>query len=92
MIIEESLRRKLGIASTMDELETFSAAAKLGYQVGFPVLIIPFGAAEAEGRLIQDETELMIFGADLLKGGAYGYVHVIKVVTTKHESERRSGI
>jgi len=83
MVIAENVRRKLGIARTMDELETFSVSARLGNQIGFPVLVIPFGAVEAEGRLISDDAELMSFGADLLGSGAYGYAHVIKVATMR---------
>lgn len=82
MNIAESVRRKLGIAHDMHELESFSLAAKLGHQVGFPVLVIPFGATEAEGLVIQDETQLVSSGPDLLKSGAYGLAHVIKVATS----------
>lgn len=82
MHISDETRKHLLIAGNMEELLAFTHAARLGNQTGFPVILIPFGAPEEEGEVIRSDSQLMNIGPEMLRFGAYGYVHVIKL--TRH--------
>ncbi len=84
MHITDEFRQRFMIARTMEEIISFSHAARLGNQIGFPVLIIPFGAPEEEGVLVEAESQLMSIGPGMLQRGAFGFVHVIKATNRRN--------
>lgn len=84
MKITEETRRSLRIASNMEELLEFCLTAEAGggkeKRTGYPVRLIPFGdTAEEEAARIEDQEELFRKGPEMLRRGAFGYVHVIKI-------------
>ncbi len=75
MNITPEQRERFSIASTEDELIRFARTVRLGNEVGFPIILIPFGGNEVDEILVFDEATLRRIGNSVLEKGVFGYVH-----------------
>ena len=77
----EEKRKRLSIASTMEELFEFSTAIVMSGQKGYPVLLIPFGCGgdDEEWVYAENPDDIEKCGKELFKQGrVLPYVHVCK--------------
>lgn len=78
MRITSERRKQLSIASTEEELLQLARTVECGGEIGFPILLVPFGGNEADEIFVPDEATLIDIGDGVLKKGIFGYVHIFK--------------